>query len=67
MKPIIITKKYFGGAKGVKMILNNHYEDALQVFSTEDQVKIRKFIEEECSDPDRDSDLHSPKAGEVLP
>ncbi len=45
-KNIIVYESDFGGAKGIKSILNNYYEAEIEELETDERPFARKFIEE---------------------
>lgn len=46
MSYIIVTDDFFGGAEGFQSILNDYYENEMEVLRPDDKEKARKFIEE---------------------
>ncbi len=45
-KDVVIQETDFGGASGIKSILNNYYEQEISELETSEQSVARKFIEE---------------------
>ena len=45
-KNVVVDESYFGGAKGIKSILNNYYESEIEELEAEERPLARKFIEE---------------------
>jgi len=42
----MVDESYFGGARGIRSILNNYYESEIEELEIDERPLARKFIEE---------------------